>query len=80
MSEKIVYLCDVCGAERKEANHWFVGYVRPSDIIFAPFAAWDKGDEGDIRHLCGQACAHKLLDEFMSRSNVGPDQAATPPA
>jgi hypothetical protein len=67
---KQVYVCDVCGAERKEANHWFVlgppADCNP-DAIFI-ISKWPHNvDMGWAKHVCGQVCAHKMIDEFLSR-------------
>jgi hypothetical protein len=75
MSEVINYYCDVCGAQRKEANHWF------SALIDLPFANQDLCSGLTFVqfvpqlkiHLCGQACARRLLDCYLTRlANGGP--------
>jgi len=64
------YNCEVCGAERKEANHWFV-FTRTA--VGLHFRTWnwavreDALDDDDQGHLCGQGCAHKLLDDFLAQ-------------
>jgi hypothetical protein len=63
------YNCDICGVERREANHWFVA-CREGDGLM--FFQWDVAererqlDRADAFHLCGQVCAHKMLDKFMA--------------
>jgi hypothetical protein len=67
-----IYKCDYCGVERKEANHWFVGIVlvcadpainRPMlKLYFWP----EYADQIGAKHLCGQACVHKFVDEYLS--------------
>jgi hypothetical protein len=69
MTLKKVYECYVCGTERKDANHWFV--VEPSRVGFHLWQ-WDwairegRLDDDGVEHVCGQACAHKLLDRFLT--------------
>jgi hypothetical protein len=68
---KQVYVCDVCGAERKEANHWFLAESSPVSTSIN-FLEWDYSDGihrdiSGVKHICGQVCAHKLLDEFLSK-------------
>lgn len=69
MSTKVAFTCDVCGAERKETNHWFVVEVTNRGFHLHDWA-WAvrecEIDKQGVKHVCGQACAHKLLDEFMS--------------
>jgi len=62
-----------CGIERREVNHWFV-YTRSGAGL--EFHRWNWvgreelenlfPDETEFGHLCGQQCAHKLLDEFLN--------------
>jgi hypothetical protein len=65
---KKIYVCGCCGAERKEANHWFI--LQRTRVGFALHTwAWAQRegqlDEDDVEHLCGQECAHKMLGRFM---------------
>lgn len=56
--------CDVCGAEKKEVNHWFKVRQTEVGLIFsAPSSKTGKD-------VCGQACAHKLLDRWMSTGTI----------
>jgi hypothetical protein len=73
MAKTEKYTCDVCGAERLEANHWFVGAlskristVLPLHFTFYVWATGRNVQEAKLFHLCGQDCAHKLLDQFLS--------------
>jgi hypothetical protein len=68
MARKETVTCDVCGAERKEVNHWFVLAFSPEHGSVSVFP-WDRATYyiKDGKHVCGQACAHKLLDEFLSK-------------
>lgn len=65
------YNCNICGVERKEANHWFVA---TKDRGRFSIEAWDVAerenrlDNEDAIHLCGQVCAHKLLDRFLAET------------
>lgn len=67
MAEKKTYTCDVCGAERHEANHWF-GIGQAGDILhISPFitgrsACW---------HVCGEACVMKKVSEFLDKWRKG---------
>jgi hypothetical protein len=68
MTVKKVYVCSCCGVERKEANHWFV--LAPGSGFCLQTWEWAVR-EGTLdllgaEHVCGQACAHKMLDRFMT--------------
>lgn len=63
--EKIT--CDVCGIQKGEANHWMLW--RPEVPLAGPqgevggihFAPWHKDLYHVYNHLCGEACASRLL-------------------
>lgn len=69
MTIKRIYACSCCGVERKDANHWFVLVETHAGFHLQ---TWDwavaehRLDEDGTEHVCGQACAHKLLDRFMA--------------
>jgi hypothetical protein len=69
MTLKKVYACSCCGVEHKDANHWFVLVSTP---VGFHLQTWERAvqehrlDEDETEHVCGQACAHKLLDRFMA--------------
>ena len=66
------YNCDICGTERKEANHWFVASSGEDSLHFV---TWAKAESDNVLnaesavHLCGQVCAHKLLDRFLTETS-----------
>ncbi len=66
---KKILTCDECGAERRDANHWFV-YERTK--VGLHFHTWEWAakewtlEAEHVGHLCGQQCGHKLLDRFLT--------------
>ena len=58
--------CDICGAEKKQTNHWFVAYEHGGEIRVSGWASRNRMRPGS-KHLCGQTCLHKLVDDFMAR-------------
>lgn len=68
MSLDRIYRCR-CGSQRLQANHWFAVVISTGGLHFYH---WEVAQDKDILdqertiHLCGQVCAHKLLDEFLS--------------
>jgi|HubBroStandDraft_6_1064221.scaffolds.fasta_scaffold28346_2 hypothetical protein len=68
--------CDICGAEKKQTNHWFVAYTHAGELRGS---GW--GTQGKIRagskHLCGQTCLHKLVDEFIAGGATSKAHAPT---
>jgi hypothetical protein len=59
--------CDICGAEKKQTNHWFVAYDQGGELRVSGFNARIRLRTA-MKHLCGQTCLHKLVDEFISRA------------
>ena len=58
--------CDICGAEKKQTNHWFVAYEAAGELRVSGWSSRNRLRAGS-KHLCGQACLHKLADDFMAR-------------
>ena len=59
--------CDICGAEKKHAKHWFVAYEHAGELRVSGWNANGRARAG-AKHLCGQTCLHKLVDEFIAGS------------
>lgn len=62
--------CDICAAEKKETNHWFVAYEQAGELRVSGWSSRNRL-RGNSKHLCGQTCLHKLMDEFMARTIAG---------
>ena len=68
--------CDICGTEKKQTNHWFVAYEQGAELRVSGWNAHNRLRPG-TKHLCGQTCLHKLMDDFMARTiAVRPQLAA----
>ena len=59
--------CDICGTEKRQTNHWFVAYEQGGELRVSGWTSRHRL-RADSKHLCGQTCLHKLVDEFMARS------------
>jgi len=59
--------CDICGSEKKQTNHWFVAYDQSGELRVSGWNSRNRLRPGS-KHLCGQTCLHKLVDEFMARA------------
>ncbi|HEY1159415.1 MAG TPA: hypothetical protein VGE83_02225 [Terracidiphilus sp.] len=57
--------CDICGTEKKQTNHWFVAYDQGGELRVSGWNSRNRLRPG-MKHLCGQTCLHKLVDEFMA--------------
>jgi len=69
--------CDICGAEKKQTNHWFVASEQGGELRVSGWSSRNRLRAG-TKHLCGQTCLHKLMDEFVARTIAG--RTATPSA
>ena len=58
--------CDICSAEKKQTNHWFVANEHGGEIRVSGWNSRNRMRPGS-KHLCGQTCLHKLVDDFMAR-------------
>lgn len=59
--------CDICGNEKRQTNHWFVAYERAGELRVSGWNSRARSKAG-TKHLCGQTCLHKLVDEFIARA------------
>jgi hypothetical protein len=59
--------CDICGNEKKQTNHWFVAYERGGELRVSGWGSRNRLRPG-TKHLCGQTCLHKLVDDYMARA------------
>jgi hypothetical protein len=59
--------CDICGSEKKQTNHWFVAYEQGGELRVSGWSSRNRLRPGS-KHLCGQICLHKLVDDFMVRA------------
>jgi hypothetical protein len=59
--------CDICGSEKRQTNHWFVAYELGGELRMSGWTSRHRL-RPDSKHLCGQTCLHKLVDEFMAKS------------
>jgi hypothetical protein len=60
-------LCDICGAEKKQANNWLVAYIQEGELRVSGWSPQKLLHPG-AKHLCGQICLHKLVDEFVAQA------------
>lgn len=59
--------CDICASEKKQTNHWFVAYEQAGELRVSGWSSRNRLRPGS-KHLCGQTCLHKLVDEFFAKA------------
>jgi hypothetical protein len=57
--------CDTCGMERKHANHWFEAFEHEGELRIRGLVP-TKTTRPGLKHLCGQTCLHRLVDDFLA--------------
>ncbi len=74
--------CDTCGIERKQANHWFEAFEHEGELRIRGLIP-TKTTRPGLRHLCGQTCLHRLVDDFLAGNlkarMFGPQEDAKAP-
>ncbi len=71
--------CDICGTEKKLTNHWYVAYDQGGELRVSGLNSRNRLHQG-ARHLCGQTCLHKLVDDFITRAQEVRPQSGVPEA
>lgn len=82
MSWDEAFTCDICGKPKKVANHWWMvtlGDVPCFDegqpaqhFTLLPWNSAEARNEG-ISHLCGENCAMKAMERFMTSGTLDPE-------
>lgn len=66
MSRAQVVRCDVCGAEKKLVNRWWIVQFNAGGSYCSIFAWSDSiASEPASAHLCGEKCVLQKVSEFM---------------
>ena len=58
--------CDICGTEKRQTNHWFVAFEQAGELRLGGWTSRNRA-RPNSKHLCGQTCVHKLVDEYMAQ-------------
>jgi hypothetical protein len=80
MTWDVSFTCDICGKKKGEANHWWM-------VLLGDVPCYDEGQPGQrftllpwnaaesrnpaMYHLCGQGCAMKAMERFMTTGAIG---------
>ncbi|WP_035347116.1 hypothetical protein [Edaphobacter aggregans] len=63
--------CDMCGAERVEStSFWFVADELGGEIRLRGWESPKKSGK-NVRHLCGQKCVQRMMDNFTASLKAG---------
>lgn len=67
--------CDICGRDKQQTNHWFVVSEHGAELRISGWHSQARMS-AKAKHLCGQTCLHKLVDDFMARTLAVPAVSA----
>lgn len=70
MSTVQVTECDVCGAQKKEVNHWYKVWICCGEFRSAPAHLIANSDH--LPDVCGRECASKLFSRFLETGSLEP--------
>jgi hypothetical protein len=71
-----VITCDMCGAQKRQTNHWFVAREESGEMRIRGWNSLHLLSHG-TKHLCGETCVHKLVSQFlMTLVDAGTQQSA----
>jgi hypothetical protein len=69
--------CDICGTEKRQTNHWYVAHEHGGELRLSGWNSRNRLRAGS-KHLCGQTCLHKLVDDFMAKTLASRVQPGAP--
>ena len=57
-------ICDECGVQKKESNHWFIGFLwsTGNGISVRPMS---PKEPNDLKHLCGEKCVLSFVSKSL---------------
>ena len=67
MAEIRTYVCDVCGKQKGEANHWWkILRVPGPRITVLPIDLPKRDEQAAEFHVCGCECVNRKVSELMT--------------
>lgn len=70
---KTVVICDECGTEKQQTNHWFVIWTDPDGFHSARFTPETRSDP-TIKHVCGAQHGSKMFMRWMATGKLEPEK------
>jgi len=63
--QKISHICDVCGATKKETNHWWLLEENMGGVFKLRTWSEQLATVNGVQHLCSEQCAVAMVSRFM---------------
>jgi hypothetical protein len=79
MAWDVSFNCDICGKKKGEANHWWMVllgdvpcYDEGQPAMRFTLLPWNQAESRnrEMYHLCGQGCAMKAMERFMTTGTI----------
>ena len=64
MAQLKTWVCDVCGAQRGKANHWYALDTTTRTAVISKFDP-ETAEQMEF-HLCGTGCLQRKLSELLA--------------
>lgn len=71
MSTVQITKCDVCGAQKKEVNHWYKVWLF-GNIFHCALVQFIRSLDNVEKDVCGRECASKLFSRFLETGSLEP--------
>jgi hypothetical protein len=65
-----VVCCDVCGAEKRDTNHWWASWIDKKSGEFRSARLTEKTTNNGYHHACGSVCNGKLHQRWMASGTL----------
>lgn len=65
MSRPVTPICDVCGAAKREANHWWTACLSAGRLCLWEFEPLQSAPTIPMWDLCSEQCVNRLVGQWM---------------
>src|SRR3954470_24358960 len=59
------YYCEICNAEKKDVNNWFMAEITMSGALLSHWRE-DQAKSPSVRHFCGEAHAQVFVSRYLA--------------
>lgn len=59
------YYCEICGAEKRAVNNWFMAEVMPNGMLLSHWRE-ETAQTAGMHHFCGEAHVQVFVSRYLS--------------
>lgn len=59
------YYCEICGAEKRDVNNWFMAEVTPAGVLLSHWRE-DRAKAPKVYHFCGEAHSQVFVSRYFT--------------